>query len=248
MDRKTLTLVLLMAALGLVGYILLGWLVESRQGRSIQADTALLDAPGMTPLAALKTGAWLSTKSARSALSAGQRGEAAYALGSATRALQVAAHAAVARQEFQQALKMNERARAALQRGRPQQAGEYIERTIAVLVDIDAATAPDRQPAAFAGYEGAVLLNAMGVRIGEISGMRADAEGQLWALVVIGGVRDLLGFLDFGGSRIQVPASRLAFGKEQTSGPVMVAAATFATDLSDVRDELGDPSVLTAAL
>jgi hypothetical protein len=109
------------------------------------------------------------------------------------------------------------------------------------LLGVDSVPAQHPLSAPPAGYEGAVPLNALGVRIGEVRRLERDAQGRAQAVLVIGGARDVLGLFDFGGAEVRVSAERLAFGRER------VAAATFANDVSAVRTDLGDASVLTAA-
>lgn len=234
-----------MSVLGLIGYVFLGWLVEHRIGRPIQVETATQDLHGMTPLIALATGAWLSARTAQESLAAGRRSEAVHALDSAMRALEVAQHAAAEPAGFRKALEAVKRSRHMLQMGRPGQARQVLEGAVAVLAEQTAGQAQGRLPPALAlpAYDNAVVLNALGVRVGEVVGV--DAQAGVVA-ISLGGGRDVLGFLDFGGTPVKVPAERLVFGKRQDIGANMVAAPTFAFKVAAIRVDLGDPSVQVA--
>jgi hypothetical protein len=45
----------------------------------------------------------------------------------------------------------------------------------------------------------------------------------------------VLGFMDFGGTRLELPIERLAFGESKTIGAVDVAVASFATTADQLQ-------------
>lgn len=188
------------------------------------------------PLAVLARGVAESATSAAQALSQGNSTAAAVAGDGAMRAAEVGRDGAsgTARATFDSACRLVMQARAQRQNGDPAAAVTTLRRVPPVMSSVPAAHAAS--PSDVGSYEGARLLNAAGAVIGVVDHVSvADSAQPSTATVVIGGYHHVLGFLDFGGSRLTVPAGRLVFGKARALGPTRVVLATLAQTPSDVQ-------------
>ncbi|HVS52435.1 MAG TPA: hypothetical protein VHD62_08775 [Opitutaceae bacterium] len=67
-------------------------------------------------------------------------------------------------------------------------------------------------------YEGAVVINACGDRIGRVKTMTGGK-----AVLVLGGKQDIFGFINVGGTEVTVPVHDLVLGQAHRLGPKMVA-------------------------
>lgn len=222
-------MIVLMFVLGLVALAVPGWLFEVRSGVPVVPPeverVAGPRAPGGTrgegTGATLRRGFLDSLLAAREGLQEGRRSEAAHALDAAMRIGTVAKHAAPGPDPFEETHEELQRARHALQIGRPEEAIELLGRAVRLLSAADAAEIRIPSATGVEGYDGAHLLDARGVRIGEVEGVE-DGE----AVIVLGGARDVWGLFDLGtaDARLRVPADRLVFGPARFLNTTLVAA------------------------
>lgn len=91
--------------------------------------------------------------------------------------------------------------------------------------------------AVWAGYEGAMLVNANGSMIGEVSRVEKGGAGPV-AHLRVGGAPDVLGVVDLGGTGVTVPADRLVWGPRRSIGSVFVVAPTHRSDPAAVTRTL----------
>jgi hypothetical protein len=133
-------------------------------------------------------------------------------------------------------------ARRAVQNGKPTAAQRHLKAAVATL-DAAAQAAPTDQTtlleqATWSDYQDAVLLNALGIRIGEVVRLQPSAGGPAEAVLVLGGGQNVLGLFDIGGTERTVPAHNLRFGKRQTIGAVHVALATLASSARQIENTM----------
>jgi hypothetical protein len=136
--------------------------------------------------------------------------------------------------EFADANRKIKNARVALQDGRSLDAAQLASTALAIIASGDASTAevpvklitPDR-------YKGAKVLNARGIRVGEIRRIE-NAE----VIMSIGGAAGLFGFLHFGGQEVRAPLDRVLVGEPKTIGSTFVALPVLATAPDDIRNQM----------
>lgn len=211
---KRLLLVTAMFLLGFAALGAFGWIVAA--GRN---ETKLPPLPrsSATYARAPREGLLLSMRAARSALALGDASSAAQALDAAKRASDVARYAGAAPRLFGDVYERVENARAAIQDFDDRGAAGEVERAVALLEQAPDLVNPGR-PAAVAGYEDAAVIDPRGVRIGAIAGTAAPDS----VVLTIGGLRDVLGFIDAGGRTARVPAGDILRGERRTVGATMV--------------------------
>lgn len=253
----------LLFAIALVSFFVLGSLIARREvhatawadlhatessgevvtpGREASAVEAETD-----PLALLARGVIRRAAVAAQALSQGEVTAGAVAMDAAMRAAEVGRDGAPdpARAAFDSALRVVRRARAERQNGRLTSAVTTIRQVDRALAGIRSATPVP--PRSVGDYDGARLLNVAGTIIGVVEHVPSVASGRPnAATLVIGGYHHVLGFLDFGGTRVTVPVERLVFGKARTLGPTRVVLATTATTPAEVRRQLAATAMTMA--
>jgi hypothetical protein len=121
-----------------------------------------------------------------------------------------------------------------LQDGRPSLAELRVDDAAAVSMnlaahDLGAGTANSDKTSGLEGYRGATVLNAQGVRIGEVKEIR---DGSL--VISLRGLSDLFGFIDFGGRETAVPLNQVLLGRRKTLGSTFVAIPTDSTSVNDI--------------
>jgi hypothetical protein len=234
-----------LTALGAIVFAGFAGLVEYRQGRPLHPPAQAQASEGQTeahPLEVLTVGARVSTTTAQHALERGARSEAVHALDAAMRAAAVGKHAAHGKPKdaFAQALKTIKQARHVLQNGKPTAAQRHLKDAVATLDAIATAVPTDQTPlpdqATWSDYQDAVLLNALGLRIGELDHLQTSESGPAEAVLVLGGGQDVLGLFDVGGTERIVPADRLLFGKRQTIGAIHVVLPTLASSVQQIEN------------
>jgi hypothetical protein len=207
-------LVAMMGAFGALTLTLPEWLHEVREGKPVptvaREPGARLDephGPGAAPYGILKEGLQESLRTAGAALASGQRSNATNALDAAQRAAAVGSKSTPT-PAFQGALESIRQARRALQMADSKGAVQLVRASLDELEQSDATAAalntdsPER-------YAGAPVVDARGVVIGELNGIRPDGRMEL----AIGGVRDAWGIFDFSAAAtVAVQKSRLLFG------------------------------------
>lgn len=236
-----------MIVLGLIGFALLGWLVEYREGRAVESGDVVEAPAAQVTQPALVLGTRTAADQARRHLEQGKRTKAVHAMDAALRAAEIGKHVAqgAARMQFEQAVKALKDARHVLQMGRPEEAEKRLVSAADALAHAGlqapaAAVAMGGQPppkATWSAYRRAGLINAQGVRVGEVEEIRERADSGAELVLVVGGGQDVLGFIDFGGTRLTVPASAVLFGKPKTIGMTMVALSTLQSSASAVLAE-----------
>ncbi|MGK7295647.1 MAG: hypothetical protein ACNS61_07470 [Candidatus Wenzhouxiangella sp. M2_3B_020] len=229
-----------MTVLGIVVFIGLAWLVEWREGQRVHVPEEV-EVPAQreleSPLATLVAGARVSTETAQVELQRGRRSPAVHALDAAVRAVDVAHHAAPepAKKTIEEAARRLQEARERIQNGDPEQSrellGQAAERLRAARAALGTTASTPPPVGQLQQYDGALLLNAHGVRIGEVEAVAQEGD-QATATIVLGGWRDWLGLFDAEGLRRRVPAGRLLYGKPQSVGMTKVALPTFQTALT----------------
>lgn len=215
---------------GNLGKFILLWILGAI---SLLVFTAIVELRLAAPLAGQQGGSMTDMPPARvaiqgaiSALSLAEEAwrndrhsEMMHALDASIRIVEVAGHATRPAAPLKDSQKILEELLHTLRNGNQQFVGEAVEKAKASLQsvsrDISAAGSSE-----FSGYGGATLIDRSGIRIGEVVSVNADNSQ---ATLVVGGVRDALGFLDFGGQEITVPSGELLFGKRKGLGPTLVA-------------------------
>lgn len=235
-----------MLAIGAVFFSALGWLVNWRTGSPLPTSGSrpLAGTILQRPESVLMQGVRQSVSSALTELEHGHRTKAVMAIDAAKRAADVGRHGTSGdlASGFDHIHREMEHVRASLQDGERTSARRLLAATTAALsleptgrpgaTGLSTAPAPESDLNAYAG---AHVINAQGVRIGEVVQIRS---GQ--ALLEIGGNDDVLGFIDLGGGKqISVPVEKLVFGKRKALGSTMVALPTFSVSGDQVELEFG---------
>ena len=209
-----------MFVLGGLGFWALAALVEFRIGRPVVVQVA---AAAGNPLDILRQGAQESIDTASTALQRGDKSKAAAALDAAKRATEVGRDAKG--DTFKGVFDLVKQARYALQDGDSSRAQEFLKDASDTLskgnLSSGTTTTLTTHNSGDA-YRGATALNAQGVRIGEVEQIEESR-----AMLVVGGKRDLLGFIDLSGGRhIEVSLNDLILGKPKNLGSTMVVLPT----------------------
>lgn len=171
-----------------------------------------------SPLAVLIGGLAERMDEAASALqTSGQRRQATQALDEARRLSRVLQDVTPAQERFAQGLDGVRVARHELQNGRPASAVEALRRSSeklrALRAFADALPAPELSEVGTADLRGKTLINARGEKIGEFRRLIKRGDDQSLAVVEVGGVTDLFGFLDLGTRQVALPASEMLAGR-----------------------------------
>ena len=241
MKGKMLAQVLLMLFIGAVFFSALGELVNWRIGSPLaQTSNGFTGSPPAAPVEALGEGVRQSLAIALDQLQQQHRTQAVKALDAAKRAADVARHGVPGELacRFDLAYRSTEHVRAALQDGEQQRAEQLLVTALSSLPPsptghISEPLATERiQPGNLQDYTGARVINAQGVRIGEVERIQGGM-----ASLRIGSPSDVLGFIDLGGGKlIQAPVRSLVFGKRTFLGSTMVALPTFSTTPPQVSE------------
>ncbi len=132
------------------------------------------------------------------------------------------------KKHFEDALKEIKNARCFLQNGKPAEAPGALSKAIDALAAVTETTG-DRNGSVRIGaeYEGAQVINAQGIRIGELE--RITGSGKQTSAVLRLGGQDIFGFWDWTGTQVIVPVDQLLIGKRRTIGAAFVALPSFET-------------------
>lgn len=214
---KQLWLVLGMLAFGVAAMAAFAILVAVRQGTPLRRA----EAGGASPVARARAGVEASVRDALDSLAVRRQTEAARALDAAMRAAAVVEHALPEAHDaaFAEVQARVEQARRRLQNGERARAVAAVRQALDSVREEADADAVAEPPAAFGPYVGATVLDANGVRIGEV--VAAD-DGAATLTLAIRGWRDLFCFLDLGGERVQVAAAELLYGERRAVGSTLV--------------------------
>ncbi len=230
--------------ISLLGMALLGslafWILQALAGTRVAqpigaAPTVAATEPG-SAAASLRTGTETALATAVRAVHDGRRAEAVAAMDAARRAARVGHEAGLA--GFQGAVDAIEEARRTVQNGDFAGTAPVLSRGLDELRATRSSPSGDGSSGVPAGqladYRGATVLNAEGVRIGELE----DANG-VSAAIFDGSKRDAFGFIDRGGARIEVPTKQLVFGRRHRAGDTLVVLSTHAMRFADLPHDLG---------
>ena len=192
-----------------------GYRVTQPLGQASQSPSERSD-----PVRALQLGVQRDLQLAQTALQNGNQTELVRALDGARRVARVGRYAADPL--FAKPLNGIERARRAIQDDDQTKAARAIEEALGAV----AAESPTGAGTLAARplrrtlekYKGAVVLDALGDRIGRVDSVSGDA-----VVVVLGGKQDVFGFINIGGTKVTLPVRTLVMGEARTLGPTMVA-------------------------
>ncbi len=215
-----------MTVLGVVSFIILAVVVQARHRMPIEPVPAEA-ANSANPVAVLQEGLLNSLQVARINFQAGHRAKALRALNAAHHAAELG-KGVTSDPFFEEAFHRIEETRRALENGRPERAPEILG-SIVSQREATISSATVHLPANPGEYDGATVINASGLRIGEVESVSGDrARLKL-------GLQDILGFIDLGGISLDVPVNKLVFGKKKGIGPTMVCLPVFAQKPEQIR-------------
>jgi hypothetical protein len=224
-----------MFVLGAAGFCALAALVQVRIGRPVAAAPAAPDRSARHPLALLREGVRDAIQSAEDALRSKNQARTAAAMDAAKRAAEVGRDAESG-DDFRRAFAAVENARLALQDGSRQEALVQLQEAAQALPPGTTRNQSLRNvdTSELYGYRGATVLNAQGVRVGEVE----RVSGRKF-VVIVGGARDLLGCIDLpGGHQFEVPVEQTVMGKRKTLGSTMVVLPTLSASPERIESEL----------
>lgn len=220
---------LVLLVIGAVSFALFGAIYEARVGKPLKAE---MQASSTADRAALmRSGASHSLREAAGRLGEGRRREAMHAMDAALRVVEVGAAAFGG--VWHDVAKEVKRAKQAMANGKPMRAADAMRAATARLDEAGQGKAGRAEPGR--EYEGAIVINAAGARIGELTALDPGTGRGRMAL---GGVRDLYGFLDLGGRAMELPSKELVYGPAQWPKPTMVLAPTLAHEPAEVLSDL----------
>lgn len=231
-----------LVVLGVLAFALLGYGVEYRQNQHTKLEPISQTSEGMEQLLAATI---TSFRRSADALNNSQRADAMHTLNSSARSIEVgrSARSTSTQLAFELAHRGLSEARHATQNGRYQEAIPILRTTADELERQNIAEVPQKRipdVATWPEYNGAVLTNAAGVKVGEVKRIGVTESGTPTAYVVIGGAQDILGFIDYGGTAVQASARQLLYGHPKTIGADLVAAPTLAIDTEAVIQYLSE--------
>jgi hypothetical protein len=226
--------ILAMCALGALAFGGFGALAAQRTGVPLEAAGRPTMERGADAVSVLRTGAARAVDLARVKLLAGERTPAVVALDAARRAARVGTGAGL--EGFGPLLAQVEQARHAVQNGHAERAPEILgAATRAFAASMPTGRATENKQAYRAvtpAMRGATVINAAGVRIGELESVGPDA------VIALGPRQDIFGFIDLGGPRVHVPRERLVAGATSSRGNATVMLSVVGARPADVEAEL----------
>ena len=191
-----------MIVLGAVTFVAFGWLVEYRQGQPLDpppgTDTAIAIAD---PATVLVRGLAAVAEKGSDALSESDRGRAMAALDASLHLTEVGRDAVDGRRQwaFAAAYLEVQRARTAIQvgsiGGTETNLGRVVNTMETALDTPGRAALPEQSD--WGAYDGATVLNAMGVRVGDVDHLE-QGDGGPRAVLVIGRAVDVYGIFRLG--------------------------------------------------
>lgn len=206
-----------MTVLGIVAMMIPAWAAEKREGTPLlSAAPGLANASRSQDLIfSPRQGLQESITESLQQLQMNHRSNSAHALDAAHRAVMTMHSAYPANNEFSELKNSLTRARHALHMGRYADAVDWLKQAQTTLAQQENRLSPVSN-ASLKPYLGAVVLNAHGVKQGEI--VRVSQH----KLMIAGGYRDVWGFIDFSGQPFPVSRDALLLGKKQSIGSTMV--------------------------
>ncbi|MBQ0983993.1 hypothetical protein KBZ10_05535 [Streptomyces sp. F63] len=232
MGLRKIGIVAAMWVLGLASLAGFAWAVQWLDDQPVHVPAAAGAPPAVAPdrpTAALTAGTARAAAAARHGLATGERSEATHALDAALRAAEVghaSAHGPVGN-GFTAAVKHLKGARQDLHNGLPDAARGKLDRAVRELTEVVAPAGRQRPSAppraVWPDYRDATLLGPEGGMIGRIRSIEGGPGGAPVAVLEVGGSQDVLGFLDFGGRTVRVPADQVLWGPTRYIGNTMAA-------------------------
>lgn len=234
MKPKLIGSLVLMFALGAALFVGMVALMQTRIGRPVAPAESELSAGAVHPVESMTTGLRESLLAAKAGLETRRQSETVRALDAGMRASEVARDALVPAQNgeaFEAVHRTIMQARIAMQNDNRSGASKLVESALTSLPDDTSDAAP--QPRDLSQYIGARVINAEGVRVGEV---RTIENGT--AVLTVGGRYNLFGFLDMGGQQLRVDANRLLFGKKKSFGNTFVTIPTTGTSPDELASSV----------
>ena len=234
MNSKVTVRIVAMLAIAAVLFAVMGGLMQSRIGHPLSVPQDQVTAALQRgTVAVLLNGIRGALTAAQNALQEGRQSEIARALDASMRAAGVGKDALSSTRHGAALERLHEsilKARVAFQNDNHSQAAEMVRAALASTPDVENETAstPDT-----AQYTGATVLNAEGVRVGEVKGSSNGA-----VLVSLGGYNNLFGFVDIGGQTVQVPADYIIYGKQKALGTTFVVLPSLSTSPGEITAQL----------
>ena len=222
---KLIGYLIAMTLLGIVSFIILAAVVQARHRMPIEPVPAEA-AKSAEPVAVLKEGLENSLQVARINFQAGHRAKALRALNAAHHAAELG-KSVTSDPFFVEAFDRIEKTRRALENGHPKRAPEILSGIVAQKQSGSSVSL--NLPPNLGEYDGATVINASGLRVGEVENVSGDrAHLKL-------GLQDVLGFIDLGRTSVDIPVNRLVFGKKKGVGPTMVCLPVYAQKPDEIR-------------
>lgn len=227
---------LAMVVLGALAFWGFGTLATRRIGEPLErAGPPAAPSPraGADPVATLRAGTRHAVELAIGGFETLHRSHAVVALDAARRAARIGRDADAP--GFAGLLDAIDRVRHVVQNGKVEEAPAMLNAALRTFEGAEPTgrTATAAQPIdAWAKYRGAQVINAEGVRIGEVDA----TEPQI--VIALGKGRDWFGFVDVGGERVQVPRDRLIVSNTRGRGPMTVVLPVFGAKPAAIRAEL----------
>lgn len=206
-----------MTALGAVAMVIPAWAAEMREGTPLlSAAPSLVSATSSEDHTfSPRQGLQESVTESLEQLEMNHRSNSAHALDAAHRAVMTLHSAYPANNEFGELKKSLTQARHALHMGRDSDAMDWLKQVQTTLAQQENRLSPVSK-ASVKPYLGAVVLNAHGIKQGEIVRVSQDK------VIIARGYRDVWGFIDFGGQQFPVSSNSLLWGKKKSIGSTMV--------------------------
>lgn len=228
---RTAGYLLVLTVIGVVAFALFGAIHEARIGRPLAVPVPQTTRDG--PAAMMQVGAGHTLGEAARLLDAGRRSEATHAMDAAMRVLEVGAYAFrdISGKQWHEAANRAKKGREALANGDVGRAIEDLRAAAERLGDASARGMGGDAVPELNRYVGATVLNAAGIRIGEIVSVASDGDR---ATVAIGGVRDLFGFWDWGSRTVRVASDVMVRGRTDWPKPTLVVLATVDTEPAEI--------------
>jgi hypothetical protein len=230
MKPKLIGSLVLMLALGAALFVVMVALMQTRIGRPVTSAQNEVRIAAARPVETLTTGLKESLVAAKTGLENRRQSESVRALDAAMRASEVADYALKSTRNgpaFEAVHRTIMQARVAIQNDSRSAAARLVESALTALPDGNTDAAPTPQD--LSQYTGARVINAEGVRVGEVKGIENGT-----VVLTIGGHYDLFGFIDLGGQELRVDANQLLFGKKKSFGNTFVAIPTTATSPNEL--------------
>lgn len=226
----------LMIALAAVAFWGLGALATKRYSEPLDPGMAMTTTAGERPLQILRTGTQDTLEIAQEYFASNQPSKAVVALDAARRVARVGRD--VGAPGFAGLLEQLKQSRKAVQNGSRAEAATMLDAASREFANsaptgAEASERSGMPPGDATAYRGATVINAVGVRIGELESVDATD-----AVLALGNTRDVFGFWDVGGERTKVPLTQLIAGRKSGRGITTVVFPVAAARPERIKGEL----------